>query len=66
MGGLSSHHVHPYALQSAAFLLSLLFPSAVLALLGGAAVERLRRRGGRRAAQATAAFGATRLASLGD
>lgn len=46
MGGLGSHHAHPYALQSAAFMFSLLFPGSVLALLAGAILERLRGRTG--------------------
>jgi len=46
MGGLGSHHVHPYALQSAAFFFSMLFPGSVLLLLGGAIMERLRGRTG--------------------
>ena len=44
MGGLGSHHAHPYAVQSAAFLVSMLLPGGVLALLVGAWVERARRR----------------------
>ena len=45
MGGLGSHHVHSYALQTAAFLGSLFLPGALLALLGGAWWEQGRRRG---------------------
>ena len=44
MGGLGSHHVHPYIVQTAAFLLSVLLPGGVFALLIGAWVERARRR----------------------
>lgn len=40
MGGLGGHHVHPYALQAAAFLFSLVLPGLVFLLLGGAFVER--------------------------
>lgn len=44
MGGLGSHHAHPYALQTAAFLASLMLPGLVLLLVGGAYLERFRRR----------------------
>jgi hypothetical protein len=47
MGGLGSHHLHPYAVQSAAFYFSLLFPSGALLLLAGAIKERFRHRAGR-------------------
>lgn len=47
MGGLGSHHVHPYALQSAAFYFSLLFPGGALFLIAGAIKERFRHRAGR-------------------
>ncbi len=43
MGGLGSHHVHPYAIQAAAFLVSLILPGLVFMLLGGAFVEHHRR-----------------------
>ncbi len=56
MGGLGSHPLHPYAIQSFAFLLSLLVPGGVFALLLGAWIERYRRRNGRRAAEAVAAW----------
>jgi hypothetical protein len=45
MGGLGSHHVHTYAVQTAAFLTSLLLPGFALLLVGGAYLERFRRRG---------------------
>ncbi|HTU70740.1 MAG TPA: hypothetical protein VMF11_10530 [Candidatus Baltobacteraceae bacterium] len=44
MGGLGSHHTHPYALQALAFVGSLLLPGVLFALLGGAWWEQLRRR----------------------
>ena len=45
MGGLGGHHVHPYALQAAAFFVSLILPGLVFALLGGAIAEhKLRNR----------------------
>ena len=45
MGGLGSHHVHPYALQVAAFFVSLILPGMVFVLLGGALAEhKLRNR----------------------
>lgn len=53
MGGLGSHHVHPYALQAGAFLFSLLFPTAALALMAGALHERMRRALGRAPAPAS-------------
>ena len=46
MGALGAHHGHSYAVQTAAFLVSALFPGGVLALLAGAIRERLSRRGG--------------------
>jgi hypothetical protein len=67
MGGLGSHHVHPYALQFAAFLFSMLFPASLLALVGGAIRERFHRRHGRPAAPPAHATLATgRLAPLGE
>jgi hypothetical protein len=45
MGGLGHHHLHPYIVQTTAFLCSLLLPAALLALLGGAWLERARRTG---------------------
>lgn len=45
MGGLGSQHVHPYAVQTAAFLVSLLLPALALFLVGGAIFEDFRRRG---------------------
>ena len=47
MGSLGSHHAHPYAVQSLAFLLTLLFPGGVFALLAGSIVEQARRKSGR-------------------
>lgn len=44
MGGLGHHHVHPYFVQTAAFIGSLVLPGLVFALLGGAWWERIRRR----------------------
>jgi hypothetical protein len=67
MGGLGSHHVHPYSLQFAALLFSMLFPTALLALVGGAIRERFQRRNGRPApAPSHPALTTRRLASLGD
>jgi hypothetical protein len=43
MGGLGSHHVHPYALQAGAFFISLILPGLVFALLGGSFIEHRRR-----------------------
>jgi hypothetical protein len=45
MGAIGAHHGHSYVVQTVAFLVTLLFPGGVLALLGGAALERMRRRG---------------------
>lgn len=45
MGAIGAHHGHSYAIQTAAFFVTLLFPAGVLALLGGAVAEKLRRRG---------------------
>jgi len=67
MGGIGSHHAHSYALALAALLFSMLFPTAVLALIGGAVLERMRRIAGRPApvsAQSPLATG--KWASLGD
>ncbi len=44
MGGLGSHHVHPYSVQTAAFILSAFLPGGVFALLVGAWIEAARRR----------------------
>jgi hypothetical protein len=67
MGGIGSHHVHSYAFAVAALFLSMLFPLAVLALLGGAIHERRRRHTGRPSAEpANAPLATGRLASLGD
>lgn len=43
MGGIGHHPVHPYALQSAAFIISLLMPGGVFALLLGGWWEGVRR-----------------------
>jgi hypothetical protein len=48
MGGLGNSHVHPYAVQTAAFLASLLLPGFALFLVGGAYLERFRRLNPRR------------------
>ena len=56
MGGLGSHPHHPYLVQSLAFVISLLVPGGVFALLAGAWFEERRRRHGRRAAEALAAW----------
>lgn len=45
MGAIGAHHGHSYAIQTAAFFVTLLFPGGVLALLAGAVAEKLRRRG---------------------
>jgi hypothetical protein len=45
MGGLGHHPLHPYIVQTFAFLASLVLPAAVFGLLGGAAIEKARRRG---------------------
>lgn len=45
MGAIGAHHGHSYAVQTIAFLVTLLFPGGVLALLGGAIAEKMRRRG---------------------
>ncbi len=67
MGGLGSHHAHPYSLQVAAFLFSTLFPGGVLTLIVGATIERARRHRGRPApSPAQSALASTRLAPLGD
>ncbi|HET9028855.1 MAG TPA: hypothetical protein VFN49_01650 [Candidatus Aquilonibacter sp.] len=44
MGSLGAHHGHSYAVQTVAFLITLLFPGCILALLGGALAEKVRRR----------------------
>ena len=56
MGGLSSHPLHPYAIQAIAFFFSLLIPGGVFALLGGALIERYGRARGRKAEEALAAW----------
>lgn len=43
-----THHSHPYLLQVAALWFSFLPPFAVISLVVGAQLERLRRRGARR------------------
>ncbi|HVA27429.1 MAG TPA: hypothetical protein VNF68_04575 [Candidatus Baltobacteraceae bacterium] len=59
--------MHPYSLQTAAFLFSMLFPGGVLALIVGAVLERARRRRGRPApGPAQSALSSIRLAPLGD
>lgn len=45
MGAIGAHHGHSYAVQTAAFIVSALFPGGVLALLAGAVREKLTRRG---------------------
>jgi hypothetical protein len=45
MGAIGAHHGHSYAVQTVAFLITLLFPGGVLALVGGAIAEGIRRRG---------------------
>ncbi len=45
MGALGAHHGHSYVVQTVAFFVTLLFPGGVLALLGGALLEKARRRG---------------------
>ncbi|HUA08216.1 MAG TPA: hypothetical protein VMA98_03010 [Candidatus Acidoferrales bacterium] len=45
MGGIGHHPLHPYVVQTAAFLGSLVMPAALLALLWGAWREKGRRRG---------------------
>lgn len=42
---MGSHHIHPYAVQAAAFLISLIVPGLVFVVLGGAAWEHRRRNG---------------------
>ena len=44
MGGLGSHPSHPYAVQTAAFLVSLVLPGSALFVVAGAYFERFRRR----------------------
>jgi hypothetical protein len=44
MGGIGSHHGHSYALDTAAFFISLLMPGSALALVAGAYWEQFRRR----------------------
>jgi hypothetical protein len=44
MGGLGHHHVHPYVVQTVAFIGSLVLPGLLFALLGGAFWEQGRRR----------------------
>ena len=44
MGGLGHHPSHPYAVQTVAFLLSLLVPGSAFALLIGAWWEGQRRK----------------------
>lgn len=63
MGGLGGHHVHPYAIQAAAFFISLILPALVFVLLGGALAEHKLRNGAaaKRAGEAHApAFAFTR------
>ncbi|MBV8636739.1 MAG: hypothetical protein JO322_01515 [Candidatus Eremiobacteraeota bacterium] len=45
MGAIGAHHGHSYAVQTVAFFVTLLFPGGVLALIGGAIAEKMRRRG---------------------
>lgn len=40
MGGIGSHAPHPYAIQTIAFLCSLVLPGALFALIGGSIWER--------------------------
>ncbi len=44
MGALGAHQGHSYVVQTVAFFVTLLFPAGVLALLGGAIAEKMRRR----------------------
>lgn len=43
MGAIGAHHGHSYLVQTVAFFIATLFPAGVLALLGGAVAEKLRR-----------------------
>ena len=43
--GLGAHHGHSYTVQTVAFIISAFFPGGVLALLAGAVMEKLSRRG---------------------
>ncbi len=45
MGAIGAHQGHSYVVQTAAFLTTLLFPGGVLALVGAAIAEKMRRRG---------------------
>lgn len=47
MGGIGAHHGHSYAVEVAAFVVTLLFPGGLLALLAGALREKALRRSGR-------------------
>jgi hypothetical protein len=44
MGGIGHHHLHPYVVQTAAFIGSLVLPGLLFALLAGAWWEQGRRR----------------------
>lgn len=59
------HHVHPYALQTFSFLITLIVPGAVFALLGGAWFEGFRRSRGAKAKEAVAAWHAPILDASG-
>ena len=48
MGGLGHHPSHPYAVQIAALLWTMVLPGGLLALSVGAWWERMRRSGSRR------------------
>ena len=45
MGAIGAHQGHSYVVETVAFFITLLFPGGVLALLGGAIAEKVRRRG---------------------
>jgi hypothetical protein len=47
MGSLGSYHAHPYATQSLAFLVTLLFPAGAFVLVAGSLFEKARRKAGR-------------------
>ncbi|MDQ2865621.1 MAG: hypothetical protein M3R51_05295 [Candidatus Eremiobacteraeota bacterium] len=53
---MGHHHVHPYALQSLAFILALTVPAVVFLLIGGAWLEGSRSERGRRSRDAVAAW----------
>jgi hypothetical protein len=66
MGGLGHHASHSYAVETVAFLFSLLVPGGVFALLAGAWWENFRRSGFGRPSDARSTIPAGRFATTND